>query len=231
MRAKRSMPAWSVRGVAWTLPQPPGTPTHSSSQNQHQGDVVLQKKMRVCLHRAAEQQRWGWNRANLNYFHSNRRQQRWAIQFDTGAVLKWKVRTSFSISHSFELEGRSQVCMECKEHGSRQAALKNTGKEAGKLQGKKGSNRYDNGNGSPPGELNLPASLATSYSEPSTDKAGEEHTSHRTCTAHCSGPSSLAAENCSSTQGGDCLRPPAVSQGCPYVLHFTSPRKLLPFHL
>ena len=32
--------------------------------------------------------------------------------------------------------------MECKEHGSRQAALKNTGKEAGKLQGKKGSNRY-----------------------------------------------------------------------------------------
>ena len=168
MRAKRSMPAWSVRGVAWTLPQPPGTPTHSSSQNQHQGDVVLQKKMRVCLHRAAEQQRWGWNRANLNYFHSNRRQQRWAIQFDTGAVLKWHVRTSFSISHSFELEGRSQVCMECKEHGSRQAALKNTGKEAGKLQGKKGSNRYDNVNGSPPGELNLPASLATSYSEPST---------------------------------------------------------------
>ena len=67
-RAKCSVPAWLIRAVTRTLPQPPRTPTHSSSQNQHQGDGILKNKVCMRLHRAAQQQYWGWNHAQLELF-------------------------------------------------------------------------------------------------------------------------------------------------------------------
>ena len=140
---------------------------------------------------------------------------------------------SFSTSRSFELEGWPQVRMECKEHGSRQAALKSTGKETGKLaRNNCKQRRAPTGtcNRSPRGELNFAASLATSWSEPSAAaRQRGKQTSSGACTAHRLGPS-LDTRHSSSTQGMDRLRPLNCLSRPPLHTAFTSPRKLLPFH-
>lgn len=214
-----------------TLPSPPRTPTHSSSQNQQQGDVILKKKKRAC---ACTEQLSSSTGAgimpNLNYFLAAEDNKSRANSAQQGAVWKLHVRVGFSISRSFQLEGQSQLHMEYKEHGSRQAALKSTGKETGKLARNSNCRHYY--------VQPLPSRGAGLPSVPghqlkwaiSSCKAGGKQASCGACAAHRSGPSSLAAKHSSSTHGVDCLRPLNRLSRRPVHTAVASPRKLQPSH-